>query len=95
MDYTNFCILLNFGKYTIEKIIYLLYNIDYNRWWALRHAPYHLLKKQKNKERMKLIMNNKKLPYEDAELEVVIFSSEDIVTASDMSNVDPSEDSWV
>lgn len=40
-------------------------------------------------------MNNKKLPYEDAELEVVIFSSEDIVTASDMSNVDPSEDSWV
>ena len=40
-------------------------------------------------------MNNKKLPYEDAELEVVLFSSEDIVTASNTDNSDMSEDAWV
>ncbi len=31
-------------------------------------------------------MNNKKLPYQDADLEIVLFSSEDIVTTS--PNVD-------
>ena len=40
-------------------------------------------------------MNNEKLPYEDCELEVVFFSTEDIVTVSTTENVDPSEDSWV
>jgi len=40
-------------------------------------------------------MTNKKLPYEDAELEVVFFSSEDIVTVSTTENVDTSDDSWV
>ena len=33
-------------------------------------------------------MNNSKLPYEDAEIEVVFFSAEDIVTASRLDNVD-------
>ena len=40
-------------------------------------------------------MTNKKLPYEDAELEVVFFSSVDIVTVSTTENVDTSDDSWV
>lgn len=48
-------------------------------------------------------MKNNKLPYEDAELEVVLFSSGDIVTASgggeeveyDPSNFDNSDDAWV
>ena len=40
-------------------------------------------------------MNNKKLPYEDCELEIVFFSTEDIVTVSTTENVDQSEDSWV
>jgi hypothetical protein len=42
-----------------------------------------------------VIMKNNKLPYEDAEVEVVLFSTEDIVTVSTSENVDPSEDSWV
>ena len=40
-------------------------------------------------------MMNNKLPYEDAEIEVVFFSTEDIVTASTMTNVDTGDDSWV
>lgn len=40
-------------------------------------------------------MNNKKLPYEDAELEVVFFSAEDIVTSSTFENVDTSDGAWV
>ncbi len=50
------------------------------------------MKSEKNKkERKKLIMNNK-LPYEDAELEVVFFSSEDIVTLS-LGDADSEENS--
>ena len=49
-------------------------------------------------------MKNNKLPYEEAALEVVLFSSNDIVTVSggdgadvpyDKSNFDNSEDAWV
>ena len=40
-------------------------------------------------------MKKTKLPYEEAELEVVFFSTEDIVTVSTTDNVDPSDDSWV
>ena len=52
-------------------------------------------KTKNKKERKKLIMNNKKLPYEDAELEVVFFSAEDIVTSSTFENVDTSDGAWV
>ena len=41
------------------------------------------------------LMKKTKLPYEEAELEVVFFSTEDIVTVSTTENVDPSDDSWV
>lgn len=39
-------------------------------------------------------MNNK-LPYEDAELKVIFFSTEDIVTVSTLENVVTDDDSWV
>ena len=52
---------------------------------ALNDAVVFILKKfQERKQRMK----NSKLPYEDAEIEVVFFSAEDIVTASTTENMD-------
>ena len=51
--------------------------------------------KIKMERKEEVIMMNNKLPYEDAEIEVVFFSTEDIVTASTMSNVDTGDDSWV
>lgn len=63
------------------------------------------IKKTKNKQgKDEVFMKNNKLPYEEAELEVVLFSSNDIVTVSggdgaepdyDPSNFDNSEDAWV
>ena len=52
-------------------------------------------KKSYMERKEEVIMMNNKLPYEDAEIEVVFFSTEDIVTASTMSNVDTGDDSWV
>ena len=39
-------------------------------------------------------MNEKKTTYLAAEIEVLRFSSEDIVTASDLTHVDPDSGSW-
>ena len=40
-------------------------------------------------------MATNKLPYEDAVIEVIFFSTKDIVTISTTENVDPDSDSWV
>ena len=56
---------------------------------ALSSAVVFIKKIQERKQ----IMKNIKLPYEDAELEVVFFSAEDIiVTSGDLGNVDG--DGW-
>ena len=56
---------------------------------------FHFKIKKQMERKEEVIMMNNKLPYEDAEIEVVFFSTEDIVTASTMSNVDTGDDSWV
>lgn len=49
------------------------------------------MKKQERKEKMKL----EKLPYEAAKLNVTVFGSEDIVTASVADNFDyVDQDAW-
>ena len=71
----------------LENSLLLYYNYNTAKYFGV---PPHT-KKQERKEKMKL----EKLPYEAAKLNVTVFESEDIVTASVADNFDyVDQDAW-